>query len=58
MKDRGDKGSRWWSCSRGLKAVYGEFSFVHSRFREAVKEYAKEWDCKDLDELKESIRRF
>lgn len=36
-KGSGDKGARWWSCSRDLKAVHGRFSFANSTFRKAVK---------------------
>lgn len=54
-KDDVDKGSRWWSCSRGVKAVHGRFSFVQSRFREAAELYAEHHGLKDLDELKEKL---
>lgn len=54
-KEDQDKGSRWWSCSRGVKAVYGKFSFVQSRFREAAELYAEHHGLKDLDEVKEKL---
>lgn len=53
--NKGDKGACWWSCSRGLKAVYGKFSFVLSRFRETAKLYAEQHGLVDLDEVKEKL---
>lgn len=47
-----DKGTRWWSCSRGIKAVFGQFSMVYSPFREAVRNYAVLNGYSDLDELR------
>ena len=53
LHDRGDKGTKWWSCSRSLKVFYGAYSSAGTPFREAAKELAVEYACKDLDELKE-----
>ena len=52
---RGDKGACWWSSSRGLKAVYGKFSFFKSKFREGVKLYAELHGLPDLDSVKRHL---
>jgi len=54
-KDRGDKGVCWWSCSRGIKAVFGNFSFITSPFRETAQLYAEQHGLVDLEALKEKL---
>lgn len=55
LKNRGDKGACWWSCSRGISAVFGKFSYVKSPFRESAKLYAERHGLADIDELKQEL---